>query len=126
VRSPRSRSGPYGCSSLGREPARAAGSDEALDVGRSISDALVELVRRLDPGLPLAFCAAKGGITSSDIATRGFGASAPRSRARCCRRRSRSGSSPRTPPSPGLPYVIFPGNVGEPGTLAEVIERLAA
>ena len=25
---------------------------------------------------------------------------------------------------PGLPYVIFPGNVGEAGTLAEVIERL--
>ena len=27
---------------------------------------------------------------------------------------------------PGLPYVIFPGNVGEAGTLADVIERLAA
>jgi hypothetical protein len=25
---------------------------------------------------------------------------------------------------PGLPYVIFPGNVGEAGTLADVIERL--
>ena len=56
-----------------RELARAEGSDEALDVGRSVSDALVELVQRLDPGLPLAFCVAKGGITSSDIGTRGFG-----------------------------------------------------
>ena len=55
-----------------RELARAEGSDEALDVGRSVSDALVELVQRLDPGLPLAFCVAKGGITSSDIGTRGL------------------------------------------------------
>jgi uncharacterized protein YgbK (DUF1537 family) len=109
-----------------RELARAAGSDEALDVGRSISDALVELVRRLDPGLPLAFCVAKGGITSSDIATRGFGV----------RRAEVAGQMlpgtisvwilPEDSAFPGLPYVIFPGNVGEPGTLAEVIERLAA
>ena len=56
-----------------RELARAEGSDQALDVGRSVSDALVELVQRLDPGLPLAFCVAKGGITASDIGTRGFG-----------------------------------------------------
>ena len=109
-----------------RELARAEGSDQALDVGRSVSDALVELVRRLDPGLPLAFCVAKGGITSSDIGTRGFGV----------RRAEVAGQMlpgtisvwilPEDSAFPGLPYVIFPGNVGEPGTLAEVIERLAA
>ena len=109
-----------------RELARAEGSDQALDVGRSVSDALVELVQRLDPGLPLAFCVAKGGITSSDIGTRGFGV----------RRAEVAGQMlpgtisvwilPEDSAFPGLPYVIFPGNVGEPGTLAEVIERLAA
>lgn len=109
-----------------RELARAEGSDQALDVGRSVSDALVELVRRLDPGLPLAFCVAKGGITSSDIGTRGF----------AVRRAEVAGQMlpgtisvwilPEASAFPGLPYVIFPGNVGEPGTLAEVIERLAA
>ena len=83
--------------------ARAEGSDQALDVGRSVSDALVDLVPRLDPGLPLAFCVAKGGITSSDIGSRGSGSAAPRSPGRCCPGRSRSGSSPRTPPSPGCP-----------------------
>jgi uncharacterized protein YgbK (DUF1537 family) len=108
-----------------RELARAEGSDEALDVGRSVSDALVELVQRLDPGLPLAFCVAKGGITSSDIGTRGFGV----------RRAEVAGQMlpgtisvwilPDDSPFPGLPYVIFPGNVGEAETLAEVIERLA-
>jgi uncharacterized protein YgbK (DUF1537 family) len=108
-----------------RELARADGSDQALDVGRSVSDALVELVRRLDPGLPLAFCVAKGGITSSDIGTHGFGV----------RRAEVAGQMlpgtisvwilPDDSSFPGLPYVIFPGNVGEAGTLAEVIERLA-
>jgi uncharacterized protein YgbK (DUF1537 family) len=108
-----------------RELARAEGSDEALDVGRSVSDALVELVQRLDPGLPLAFCVAKGGITSSDIGTRGFGV----------RRAEVAGQMlpgtisvwilPEDSAFPGLPYVIFPGNVGEAETLAEVIERLA-
>ena len=108
-----------------RELARAEGSDEALDIGRSVSDALVELVQRLDPGLPLAFCVAKGGITSSDIGTRGFGV----------RRAEVAGQMlpgtisvwilPEDSAFPGLPYVIFPGNVGEAETLAEVIERLA-
>jgi uncharacterized protein YgbK (DUF1537 family) len=108
-----------------RELARAEGSDEALDVGRSVSDALVELVQRLDPGLPLSFCVAKGGITSSDVGTRGFGV----------RRAEVAGQMlpgtisvwilPEDSAFPGLPYVIFPGNVGEPETLAEVVQRLA-
>jgi uncharacterized protein YgbK (DUF1537 family) len=107
-----------------RELARAEGSDEALDVGRSISAALVELVQRLDPGLPLSFCVAKGGITSSDVGARGFGV----------RRAEVAGQMlpgtisvwilPEDGPFPGLPYVIFPGNVGGDDTLAEVIERL--
>ena len=107
-----------------RELARADGADEALDVGRSVSDALVELVQRLDPALPLAFCVAKGGITSSDIGTHGFGV----------RRAEVAGQMlpgtisvwilPEDSAFPGLPYVIFPGNVGDPGTLAEVIARL--
>ena len=108
-----------------RELARADGADEALDVGRSVSDALVELVQRLDPALPLAFCVAKGGITASDIGTHGFGV----------RRAEVAGQMlpgtisvwilPEDSAFPGLPYVIFPGNVGDPGTLADVIARLA-
>ena len=108
-----------------RELARAEGSDEALDVGRSVSDALVELVQRLDPGLPLAFCVAKGGITSSDIGTRGFGVRRAEVAGQMLTGTISVWILPEDSAFPGLPYVIFPGNVGEPGTLAEVIERLA-
>ncbi len=109
-----------------RELARAEGSDQALDVGRSVSDALVELVRRLDPGLPLAFCVAKGGITSSDIGTHGFGVRRAEVAGQMLPGKISVWILPEDSAFPGLPYVIFPGNVGEPGTLAEVIERLAA
>ena len=108
-----------------RELARAEGSDEALDVGRSVSDALVELVQRLDPGLPLAFCVAKGGITSSDIGTRGFGVRRAEVAGQMLPGTISVWMLPDDSAFPGLPYVIFPGNVGEAETLAEVIERLA-
>ena len=108
-----------------RELARANGSGQALDVGRSVSDALVELVQRLDPGLPLAFCVAKGGITSSDIGTRGFGVRRAEVAGQMLPGKISVWILPEDSAFPGLPYVIFPGNVGEPETLAEVIERLA-
>ena len=108
-----------------RELARAEGSDEALDVGRSVSDALVELVQRLDPGLPLAFCVAKGGITSSDIGTRGFGVRRAEVAGQMLPGTISVWMLPDDSAFPGLPYVIFPGNVGEAETLAEVVERLA-
>jgi uncharacterized protein YgbK (DUF1537 family) len=109
-----------------RELARAEGSDQALDVGRSVSDALVELVQRLDPGLPLAFCVAKGGITSSDIGSRGFGVRRAEVAGQMLPGQISVWFLPADAAFPGLPYVIFPGNVGEAETLAEVIERLAA
>ncbi|HEX2729387.1 MAG TPA: four-carbon acid sugar kinase family protein, partial [Rubrobacteraceae bacterium] len=43
-----------------------------FEVGRSVSDALVEVMRRVDRESPLAFVVAKGGITSSDIGTKGL------------------------------------------------------
>ena len=109
-----------------RELARAEGADQALDVGRSVSDALVELVQRLDPQLPLAFCVAKGGITASDIGSRGFGVRRAEVAGQMLPGQISVWFLPDDSAFPGLPYVIFPGNVGEAGTLAEVVERLAA
>ena len=95
-----------------------------FEVGRAVSDALVEVMRRVDREAPLAFVVAKGGITSSDVGTRGLGV----------RRAEVAGQMlpglvsvwvlPEESAFPGLPYVIFAGNVGGPGSLARVIEIL--
>jgi uncharacterized protein YgbK (DUF1537 family) len=96
-----------------------------FEIGAAVSGALVEVMRRVDRALPLSFVVAKGGITSSDIATKGLEV------------RRAEVAGPLLPPGivpvwilpeendfPGLPYVIFPGNVGGPGSLAQVIEIL--
>ena len=107
-----------------RELAPADAGRSALDVGRSVSDALVEVVRRLAAEHPLGFVVAKGGITSSDVGTRGLGV----------RRAEIAGQMlpgiipvwrlPEGSDHAGMPYVVFPGNVGDEDTLAEVIEIL--
>lgn len=107
-----------------REVVRGGAGQTGFEVGRSVSDALVEVMRRVDRESPLAFVVAKGGITSSDIGTKGLDV----------RRAEVAGQMlpgiisvwilPEDSPFPGLPYVIFAGNVGEPDSLARVIEIL--
>ncbi|HJQ29258.1 MAG TPA: four-carbon acid sugar kinase family protein [Rubrobacter sp.] len=101
-----------------------AGGTTGFEIGVSVSDALVGVMRRVDRGLPLAFVVAKGGVTSSDVGTRGLGV----------RRAEVAGQMlpgiisvwilPDDSTFPGLPYVIFAGNVGEEDSLARVIEIL--
>jgi len=98
------------------------GGEDQLTLSQTVSGALVAAVRRIDarPG----FVVGKGGITSSDIGTRALEA-----------RRAivlgqirpgvpvwRLGDESRYP---GLPYVVFPGNVGEVSTLGEVVTELS-
>jgi uncharacterized protein YgbK (DUF1537 family) len=96
-----------------------------FEIGAAVSGALVDVMRRVDRALPLSFVVAKGGITSSDIATKGLEV------------RRAEVAGPLLPPGivpvwilpeendfPGLPYVIFPGNVGGPDSLAQAIEIL--
>jgi uncharacterized protein YgbK (DUF1537 family) len=96
-----------------------------FEIGAAVSGALVEVMRRVDRSVSLSFVVAKGGITSSDIATKGLEV------------RRAEVAGPLLPPGivpvwilpdendfPGLPYVIFPGNVGGPDSLAQVIEVL--
>ena len=86
-----------------------------------ISEAVMSLIEKLDvtPG----FIVAKGGITSSDIGTKAL-------RVKCAHVLGqirpgvpvwRIGEESRFPQ---LPYVIFPGNVGEVTTLREAVELL--
>ena len=104
-----------------RDVVTGAGADASLEVSRTVSAALVALVRRL--GAPPRYVVAKGGITSSDLATRGLGT----------RRAVVLGQVAAGVPCwslgpesrfPGVPYVVFPGNVGTARTLAEVISLL--
>lgn len=99
------------------------GADErsSLDIGSIVAAVLVSFLQKLK-ATP-RYVIAKGGITSSDMATKGLNmkkativgqAAAGVPLWRC---------DEPTSKHPGLPYVVFPGNVGGNETLAEVVER---
>jgi uncharacterized protein YgbK (DUF1537 family) len=103
-----------------RRVERPAGIDE-LRVARTVSDALVAIVRGLEARPD--FVVGKGGITSSDVGTRGLGAERAIviGQVRPGVPVWRLGIESRYP---GLPYVVFPGNVGEQETLADIVRVL--
>ncbi len=95
-----------------------ANAEDNLAIGKKVSDSLCRVVSSLR-ARP-RFLIAKGGITSSDVATRGLGV----------RRAMVLGQLlPGVPvwelgdesKFPGMPYVVFPGNVGQPESVAEAI-----
>jgi uncharacterized protein YgbK (DUF1537 family) len=90
-------------------------------IGQQVMAALVAVVYTLS--VRPAWIVAKGGITSSDVATKALG----------IRRAMVLGQAlPGVPvwaPDAGskwpqLPYIVFPGNVGGPDALAELVTRL--
>ncbi|MBD3858920.1 hydroxyacid dehydrogenase [Bacillus sp. 28A-2] len=95
--------------------------EEELKLSVQISDAVTSIVQRLT--IRPKYLIAKGGITSSDIGTRGLGV----------KRATVAGQI-----KPGIPvwqtgeeskfpfmsYVIFPGNVGSKNTLKEAVDIL--
>lgn len=94
----------------------------AFAIGRAVSDALVEIVRAL--AIRPRFVIAKGGITSSDVATRGLGVRRALVRGQILPGVPvwRLGAEARWPE---LDYVVFPGNVGDAGALAAAAEKFA-
>ncbi len=95
----------------------------SLNIGSVVAATLVKVV--LDIETRPRYVIAKGGITSSDIATKALnmrralvvGQAAPGVPLwRCDEETSRHR---------GVPYVVFPGNVGGEDTLAELVERWA-
>jgi uncharacterized protein YgbK (DUF1537 family) len=95
--------------------------EENVQIGRQVSEALVQVVREL--GVKPRFVVAKGGITSSDVGTKALnvtkamvpGQILPGIPVWLLGEDSRF---------PGIPFVIFPGNVGTPDSLAQVITIL--
>ena len=104
-----------------RQLITAKDKDSNLVVGRRVSEGLVKIVRGLS--LRPRYLLAKGGITSSDVATRGLDVK----RAVVIGQLFpglpvwRLGEESRYP---NMPYIVFPGNVGFSNTLAEVVKAL--
>ncbi len=98
---------------------RSASAPRDLHAGRMISAALVDVVRAL-PGAP-RYLIGKGGITASDLATEALGMRRARVLGPILPGAPvwRMGSETRWP---GIPLIVFPGNVGEAGSLAAIVE----
>ena len=98
--------------------------EASLDIARRVSAGLVELVARVLELAPPRFVIAKGGITSSDVASEALQI-----------RRARvvgpmlpgivSLWQPQVGPAVGIPYVVFAGNVGTEHSLSLVVRTLA-
>ena len=103
---------------------RADTPDESLRIARTVSAALVEVVRRTLAEHPPRFVVAKGGITSSDVASEGL-----QIRHAIVRGPMLPGIvslwEPVGGPAAGIPYVVFPGNVGDDRSLLDVVRVLA-
>jgi len=93
----------------------------SLDIGRRVSTALTALLQGL--AVRPRFLIAKGGITSSDLATEGLGVKRAVVRGQLLPGVPvwRLGTECRYP---NLDYVIFPGNVGDDHALAHAVVRL--
>ncbi|MFC1831459.1 four-carbon acid sugar kinase family protein [Thermodesulfobacteriota bacterium] len=100
-----------------------SGSDAAssLEIGRIVSESLVEIVSSITH--QPRYLVAKGGITSSDIATKALGIkraliigqALPGVPAWRCGEETRY---------PGMTYIVFPGNVGEDDALAQIVKKI--
>ena len=105
----------------GRERFDAGSEAESLRVAVEISDAITSIVHRLS--VQPAFLIAKGGITSSDVGTKGLSVR----RALVLGQVAPGIPVWRTGPEskfPGMSYIIFPGNVGAVETLRDVVAML--
>jgi uncharacterized protein YgbK (DUF1537 family) len=95
---------------------------ERLTFGEAVSGTLMDVVKRLPA--TLGFLIGKGGITSNDMLSSGLALTASRVLGQILP----GVTVVQTPPGhrlPQMPVVIFPGNVGGDGALAEAYRRLA-
>ena len=96
---------------------------ESLNIARTTSEAISTIVAQVISHITPRFVVAKGGITSSDVAQFGLGITKAMAR----------GSllpgivslwEPLEGPARGVPYVVFPGNVGSPQALSDIVYKL--
>ncbi|GFY95420.1 ketose-bisphosphate aldolase class-II family protein [Actinidia rufa] len=95
---------------------------ESLEINFKVSSALVEIVRRITTRP--RYILAKGGITSSDLATKALEAKYAKIVGQALAGVPLWQLSPESR-HPGVPYIVFPGNVGDSCALAEVVKSWA-
>jgi uncharacterized protein YgbK (DUF1537 family) len=100
-------------------------ADDSLAIARTVSAALVTVVREVTARVRPAFVLAKGGITSSDTATDGLGVTRAWSRGTLLPG-AVSVWEPLAGPACGIPYVVFAGNVGDDEALLTAVRTLRA
>ncbi len=98
-----------------RKEVRIDDPDKRQHLGQTVSNFLVEIVRRL-PICP-NYVVAKGGITSHDILTKGLAVKTARVMGQVI-------NSVPCVMTEKFPYIIFPGNVGGVQSLREIYEKL--
>ena len=97
-----------------REEIRLDNAEERQHMGQNISDFLVDIVANL-PFVP-SYLAAKGGITSHDILTKGL-------HVKWATVEGQVINSVPCVMTEKFPYIIFPGNVGDDTSLVELYNK---
>uniref|UniRef100_A0A7N0V1W7 Ketose-bisphosphate aldolase class-II family protein n=1 Tax=Kalanchoe fedtschenkoi TaxID=63787 RepID=A0A7N0V1W7_KALFE len=95
---------------------------DSLEINSKVSSALVEIVRRMT--VSPRYILAKGGITSSDIATKALEAKRAMIVGQVLAGVPLWQLGPESR-HPGVPYIVFPGNVGDSDALAKVVKSWA-
>lgn len=93
-------------------------ADKSLEIGQMVSSGIIRILNEIT--VRPRYVLAKGGITSSDVATEWLGVK----RAIVLGQLSKGISVWQLGPESrynGMVYIVFPGNVGKPESLAEVV-----
>lgn len=118
------RAGRVGVLYTSRRLVTSANRAENLEIGNKVSHALIAALREVK-SRP-RFVIAKGGITSHDVAQKALGAAQARVLGQLFPGvpvwRLESGPQSRFE---GVPYIVFPGNVGGPESLMQAVKLLS-
>ncbi len=112
-----------------REVVRGDDAAECLDIARTVSTGIVDIVRQAQHMMPPAWVIAKGGITSHDVAVRGLGIRRGTVLGQLFPGQVSLVRADAVAPDGvelGTPYVVFPGNVGDDQALADAVCRMRA
>ena len=118
------RAGRVGAVYTSRKLITGANPAESLNIGKKVSAALIAALHEVTT--QPRFIIAKGGITSHDVAQKGLGAQRALVLGQLAPGvpvwRLESGPQSRFP---GVPYIVFPGNVGGPESLSQAVRMLS-